>query len=498
MDNARMPPSRAGRGFARAALCALLFVALPAIPAPAAGALVLHDCRLEHPAGLSSVAARCGRLAVPEDPGAPAGRSLSLAVAVVPALDRAHALEPLFIVAGGPGQAASGFYAGYAAAFGRILRRHDLVLVDQRGTGDSGRLDCPMPPDMEVSTPPSERLQALSAACRAALPGRPRYYTTSVAVRDLDAVRAALGAPRISLYGVSYGTRVVEHYVRRHGANVRAVVLDGAVPPDASPEPRVPDNAVRALALNFARCRADAACGKAFGDPAATFEALRRELAARPQLLHLADPSSGTPRELRFDATALGGTVRLASYSTASALLLPYLVDRAAHGDYAPLAAQLLMYGAHLDTQLAYGMNLAVSCTEDLPQVVAADRTRAAAGFLGTAAFDQLAALCSGWPAGLVDADLYAPLHSSVPALVLSGELDPVTPPEFGARAAAAFAEHRHVVVRGQAHGQLAVGCAPRVVAAFLETGATRGLDTSCLERASAPPYVIDPSGPAP
>ncbi len=180
--------SRAGRGFARAALCALLFTARPAVPAPAAGALLLHDCRLEHPAGLASVAARCGQLAVPENPAEPAGRSLLLAVAVVPALDRAHALEPLFIIAGGPGQAASGFYAGYAPAFGGILRRHDLVLVDQRGTGSSARLDCQMPADLELGTPSVARLQALSAACRAALPGRPPYYTTSVAVRDLEAI----------------------------------------------------------------------------------------------------------------------------------------------------------------------------------------------------------------------------------------------------------------------------------------------------------------------
>ncbi|MEI8296784.1 MAG: alpha/beta hydrolase [Pseudomonadota bacterium] len=490
--------SRAGRGFARAALCALLFTARPAVPAPAAGALLLHDCRLEHPAGLASVAARCGQLAVPENPAEPAGRSLLLAVAVVPALDRAHALEPLFIIAGGPGQAASGFYAGYAPAFGGILRRHDLVLVDQRGTGSSARLDCQMPADLELGTPSVARLQALSAACRAALPGRPPYYTTSVAVRDLEAVRAALAAPRISLYGISYGTRVVEHYVRHYGSHVRAVVLDGALPPDASPEPQVPDNAARALGLSFARCRADAACSGAFGDPATTFEALRQELAARPQQLHLADPASGSARELRFDATALAGTMRLVSYSSAGAVLLPYLIDRAAHGDYAPLAAQLLMYGAHLDAQLAYGMNLAVSCSEDLPQVGPADRARAAAGFLGVAPFEQLTALCSGWPRGLVDADLYAPLHANSPALVLSGELDPVTPPQFGARAAAAFVDHRHVVVRGQAHGQLAVGCAARLIATFLESGTTRGLDTSCLEHTSPPPFVIDPSGPAP
>jgi pimeloyl-ACP methyl ester carboxylesterase len=494
LDNVRMQRLHA-------LLClslALLAQACAARAATVLDALPLVDCRLEHPAGTGSVAARCGHLSVPEDPAAPQGARLALAVAVVPALDRSTALEPVFILAGGPGQAASDFYAAYAGAFGRVLRRHDLVLVDQRGTGRSNRLGCDIPPDVEINTPSPARLAEIATACRRALPGRPEYYTTSVAVRDLDAVRAALGAPRISLYGVSYGTRVALHYVRRHAAHVRAVVLDGALPPDESPEPAVTGNAVRALGLVFARCHADAACARAFPDPAGQFERLRAALEAHPVHVRVADPTSGLGRELDLDATGLAGTVRMASYSTATVALLPYVLDRASRGEYAPLAAQLLGFSSHLERQLAYGMNLAVSCTEDLPQVTAADRARAAGSYLGRAQFDLLDAMCAGWPAGVVDADLYAPLAAPVAALVLSGELDPVTPPAFGARAAAAFADTRHIVVPGQAHGQLAVGCAPRVIAAFLAAGTARGLDTSCLEHAAPEPFVLGPSGPAP
>ena len=466
--------------------------------APRPDPLHLADCRLENPAGTGSVAARCGRLEVAENPAEPAGRAIALAVAVVPALDRANALEPVFIVAGGPGQAATAFYAAYAGAFAKVLRRHDLVLLDQRGTGGSNRLGCDLPADVEVNTPSAARLTQIASACREALPGRPAYYTTSVAVRDLDAVRAALGAPRISLYGVSYGTRVVEHYVRRHAGQVRAVVLDGALPPDESPEPGVTDHAVRALGLAFARCRADPGCAHAFPDPARHLDTLRAALAAHPLQVQLPDPTSGEPRTLEIDATSLAAAVRMASYSTATVALLPYVLDRASRGDYTPLAAQLLGFSAHLDRQLAYGMNLAVSCTEDLPRVTAADRVRATQTFLGAAQFGMLDAMCAGWPAGVLDADLYGPLAAPVAALVLSGELDPVTPPEFGARAAAAFADARHVVVAGQAHGQLAVGCTPRLLAVFFEAGTTRGLDTTCLEHAAPAPFVLGPSGPAP
>ena len=483
----------------RAALVAL--AAALAAPGPAAAApatLPLEDCRLEHPAGLGSLAARCGTLTVAEDPAAPGGRSIALRVAVIRALDRHRTREPLFIVAGGPGQAATDFYASYASAFAPAQRSHDVVLLDQRGTGGSNRLQCDFPPDFEVATPAPARIRELSAACRRGLAGRPQFYTTSVAVQDLDAVRAALGAERISLYGISYGTRVVQHYLRRYPGRVRAVVLDGVLPPDASLLADTPQNAERALELAFARCRADQACERAFPELASRFAALRAELGRRPRRLTLPDPSSGAPRTLEFDASALAGAVRLLNYHGSTTALLPLLLDRAARGDDAPLAAQLLLLGTHLDAQLAYGMNAAVSCTEDAPAAGSIDRARLAATYLGSQQLDGLAALCEGWPAGVVDADLHAPLATAVPALLLSGEADPVTPPAYAARAAEGFSDRLHVVVRGQGHGQFMVGCAPRLIARFLEAGTARGLDARCLESAAAPPFVIDLAGPAP
>ena len=487
------PPRRVAAVLAAvAALCA----APHAAAAPAT--LPLADCRLAHPAGLGSVAARCGTLSVPENPAAPAGRNIELRIAVVRALDRHRAREPLFIVAGGPGQAATDFYASYAGAFAPAQRTHDVVLVDQRGTGGSNRLRCEFPPDFDIATPPPARIRELSAACRRGLAGPPEFYTTSVAVRDLDAVRAALGAERISLYGISYGTRVVEHYLRRYPTRVGAVVLDGVLAPDASLIADTPFAAQRALELAFARCRAQRECERAFPELEQRFGELRARLARQPRHLTVADPSNGAARELDFDSGALAGAVRMLNYYAASTALLPLLLDRAARDDYAPLAAQLLMLGAHLDAQLAYGMNAAVTCTEDVPMPGRADRAALAATYLGSQQLDGLAALCEGWPKGVVDADLYAPLDSAVPALLLSGEADPVTPPAYAERAAAGFRDRLHVVVRGQGHGQFAVGCAPRLIARFLDAGTTRGLDASCLEAATAPPFVIDLSGPAP
>jgi len=493
----RPKPARRARPVALVAALVLLAAAVP-VRAVTVGRIPFQDCRLEHPAGLASVPARCGELEVAENPAEPAGRRIVLRIALLQALDRSRAKEPLFLVAGGPGQAATDFYAIAAGAFGPVRRTHDLVLIDQRGTGGSNRLRCDFPPDFDIDTPTPAQIRALSAECRTHLPGRPEFYTTSMAVSDLEAVRAALGFPAISLYGISYGTRVVQHYVRRHPDRARAVVLDGILPPDRSPVPETPFAAERALRLMFARCHADAGCEHAFPDLAQRFDALRAQLGSHPVHLRLADPATGVPRDFDFDASALAGTVRLLNYYAPTTALLPFLLDRAARGDMAALGAQLLVFTQNLDEQLAYGMNVAVSCTEDAPLLAATDRAAAAKTYLGTLQVDGLVTLCEGWPRGVVDADLSAPLDSRVPALLLSGEADPVTPPAFGERAAAGFRDHVHVVVPGQGHGQLGTGCAPELMATFLTAGTARGLDVRCLKGEAAPPFVLDYAGPAP
>src|SRR6202789_4710685 len=118
---------------------------------PAAAAvtrrLPLHEARLEHPLRLASIPARCGVLQVPEDRARPDGATIDLSVAVVPALNRQAAAAPVFLLAGGPGQGATAMYASLAAAFARVNRNHDIVLVDQRGTGNSAPLSCEYPDD---------------------------------------------------------------------------------------------------------------------------------------------------------------------------------------------------------------------------------------------------------------------------------------------------------------------------------------------------------------
>src|SRR5277367_3771961 len=246
--------------------------ARPAV-APNQDTLPLHECRLEHPLQLTSIAARCGTLSVPEDREHPDGAAIELNVAVVPALNRRSTAAPLFLLAGGPGQSAVQSYVALSPAFARINRNHAIVLLDQRGTGQSSPLYCDFPEEWRQPADPMPALRQATTECLAKLGQRVRFYTTSVAVRDLEAVRAAMDYPQIDLYGGSYGTRVAELYMRRYPARVHAVILDGVIYPQQAIGAETPQDAERSLNLIIARCLQSPDC-------AATYPQLQDELKA--------------------------------------------------------------------------------------------------------------------------------------------------------------------------------------------------------------------------
>jgi len=491
--------SQAAGARAPGILAALLFAAPPAAAAPVPPSLTLERCELEHPLKLTVVPAECAVLEVPEDPQESGGRRIGLKVARVPAINRRRAADALFVLAGGPGQAASDFYATVAGAFERIHRDRDIVLVDQRGTGASNPLACPEDEDQIYRASVAE-VSAWTQRCLEAVSGhaRPAFYTTSLAVADLERVRAALGYEQLSLYGVSYGTRVAQHYLRRYPQHVRALILDGVVPPALAMGPDVAPNAEAALRRILSRCAQSIDCRARFPDPLADYQGLRRTLAARAVPVSVADPSGGRLRHLDFGPEELASVLRLAGYSADYAALLPLLLHgAAAHADYDALAAQFLLLERSYES-IAAGMHNSVVCAEDVPFWGALDRAALAQTFLGTAPVDSLAAICRSWPRGPADADLHAPLASAVPALFLSGGDDPVTPPAYAHRAAAGFSHAREIVLPGFGHGQLSSPCMDRVLAQFLITANAEQLDVSCTAAARPMPFFISVNGPPP
>jgi len=362
-------------------------------------ALAMTACRLEDPAKVSVVPAQCGDLSVLENPSDPNGRRIRLRVARIPAINRHKQPDPLFVLAGGPGMAATTFYASAAFSFERIHRDRDIVLVDQRGTGESNPLSCGQDDD-DLYHASDAKVAADSRECLTSLEKHANvaFYTTSVAVQDLDQVRAALGYEHINLYGVSYGTRVAQHYVRRFPNHSRSVILDGVVPPEVALGPATALNAEQALARIFSRCSADAECKKRFGDPSVSYHSLWSSLQAHSVPVSIDDPTSGDPSKFNFTSYHLATVLRLGSYTAEQAALLPLMLhDATESANFTPLASQFLMVNRSYGDVLALGMHNSVVCSEDVPywDLAKINRAELEKTYLGTA---QLDGLRSGYP----------------------------------------------------------------------------------------------------
>jgi len=464
----------------------------PAACAPASSrrASLLSPC----PPGEGPDDALCGRVEVFEDRAAASGRRLALRVVVLPALSRDPRPDPLFILAGGPGQAATRLVEGLSPLLQRVQELRDVVLVDQRGTGDSAPLDCDVSEGLrdEIDAP-AVSLETLKA-CLAGYDADPRLYTTPIAVDDLDQVREALGYERIDLWGGSYGTRVGLVALRRHPDRVRAAVLDGVAPTGMRLPLYFARDGERALDLLLGACEERPDCAAAFPDLRRRSRALLEELDRRPRRVEMVHPRTGAALSVRFDREIVASVLRSALYSGEVASLVPLMLDRADRGDYGPLAAIL---GMAEGVKLSGGMMLSVLCAEDVPWIDDAEAEAATRDtFLGDVTVHNMRQACSVWPRGELPPGYRDPVVSDRPVLLLSGELDPVTPPVWAEQAAAHLSASRHVVVPGTGHGTSTRGCVPERIAEFLERGSAEGIDFDCVRELRRPPFFLSPAGP--
>jgi pimeloyl-ACP methyl ester carboxylesterase len=444
--------------------------------------------------------ARCGTLLRPLDPAGMVPGEIELRVAIVAALNLTPEPDAFVPIAGGPGQGSVQFYAAYAAAFEDVRRNRDILLVDQRGTGESSRMDCPVDEDLVEGQYSTELTIEYTNECLAALPEDPRFFTTSVAVTDLEAVRQALGYPSLNLYGVSYGTRVAQHFARRYPDSTRSIVLDGVVPPQLSLGPEIPTESQKAVDRILDRCSEDAACAERFPDIEATFRRVVNQLRESPVGIEVPDPNSGRFERIAFGNTELAVAIRLLAYHPNSVALMPLLISEAGNGNFVPLAAQYQMTMIAMLDALALGMHNAVMCSEDLPflDTKSIDYDSIDASYMGSMQMKALEAICSVWPAGPVDDGFKEPLSTDLPVLLLSGDADPITPPRYADMAAVGLTNARHLVGEHQGHGQIAVGCTRRLVARFVESADPDAVDAECLERNFVMPFFLDFSGPSP
>jgi pimeloyl-ACP methyl ester carboxylesterase len=435
----------------------------------------------------------CGKLTVFENRETRTGRTIDLNVVVLPAVNQETKAEPLFDLAGGPGASsadAAGFYAGPGKDY---RRRHDVVCVDQRGTGKSNRLAIPREKtpsyylsEMYPIDYVKEMRQALEKQADLT------KYTTSIAMDDLDDVRAWLGYDRINLFGLSYGTRAALVYMRRHPEHVRSATLIAVAPTDLKMPLHHAESAARAMNLLLGECERDAACHAAFPQISDDWKNVLAQLEKQPARVEYSPPNHGAPTTVEIQRGIFAEKIRSWMYRRDKAARIPLIVHHAATGDFKPFLKEAI--GPSIPDFVADGMYLSVTCAEDVPFINQDEAAQLDVGNpFGNYRVAQQTRACGMWRRGEIPADFLEPVHSNAPVLIFSGNVDPVTPPKYGEEVASHLPNSKHVIIPEAGHGVDGMtdpGCIDRIAIEFLDKGDAKNLDVSCVDKMAPPPFV--------
>ena len=438
----------------------------------------------------------CGTYEVYENRDARKGRKISLNIVVLPALTSTPAPDPLFALAGGPGQAATAGAANDAQRFASIRRLRDIVLVDQRGTGRSNPLDCDLgnPNDalkvFVIGDIPIEQVKQ----CRQKLEKTTdlRLYTTPIAMDDLDEVRKWLGYEQINVYGGSYGTRAALVYLKRHPKQVRTVTLR-AVSSTSEKNPLYnPRDSQLSLNRLFDDCAKDEGCAKAFPNLRQDFQTVLDHLSQSPAKISVKNPQTGQMFEISITRDLFAGAVRRLLYDSGSQRIIPLIIKNALNNDFSQLAS-VFSQTLGLVNSLNLGLNLSVNCAEDVSLISQKDIARETKGtFLGPIIVQSLVKVCQEWSIGKLPGGFNRPIKSDVPVLLFSGVLDPQSPPSRGAEVTRHLPKSLHVIMEGIAHAPFP-NCALNIMSEFVVKGSTGELDLSCSKELRRPQFVLPP-----
>jgi len=494
----RRPRGKAGQSPGpRAAWAASLVLGLAAwLAGTGAHAAAPGPCRVP---GLAHEVL-CGQVERPLDPARPEGVAIQVHYVVVRALARRKLPDPVFLLAGGPGQSAIDVAPSSLPLFARLNNRRDIVFVDQRGTGRSAPLVCDEMNRLPLADQASPVRQAeLLHACRDRLATLPyvkspdglRDFTTTIAMADLDAVRQQLGAERIDLVGGSYGTRAALEYLRLYPTHVRRIVLDGVAPPDMALPASFSTDGQAALDAVFAACEAEPACRRRHPQLRPHWEALLKSL---PRGVTMPNALTGVDERLTLTRSMVLQAVRAPLYVPSLAAALPQAIDDAAAGRWQALAGLASLLNARKGKDaLALGMHFSVICAEDLPRLAAS--TDVPGRDFGEDSVALYRDVCKTWPRGEVPAAFYGVRASPVPVLLLSGGIDPATPPRHAERVAKALGPNAvQVVVPNAGHGLMNIGCVRDLIYRFIdaeEAAAALQVDASCVTSIPRPPAFL-------
>ncbi len=438
---------------------------------------------------------RCGKYEVYEDRAAGRGRKIALNILVMPATGEKPAADPVFFIAGGPGQGSAQVAVEAGDFLPSIRREREIVFVDQRGTGESNPLQCNFfgdRNDMRGYFREPFPLNILRS-CRAELEkvANLALYTTPLAMDDLEEVRAAMGYERINLYGGSYGTNAALVYLRQHPARVRSVVLKGVAPTDYKMPLHFSKGVQHALDRLVEDCAQNVTCHKAFPKLKEELTAVVNRLDKTPATFAVINPVTGVEQQVTMTRAAFVDNLRVMLYVPDLTSMLPVIIHRAYEKDFAPFATYAFILVRQIDAQIARGMQLSVICSEHVPFITDADIARETSGtYYGNVRIKAYKSACSEWPAVKAPQSFLEPVKSDVPVLTVSGDVDPVTPPAFAAAAARTLPNSRQIIIRDGTH-LTASDCIDRLVAEFLSKGNAQGLDDSCVKDIKRPAFIL-------
>lgn len=455
--------------------------------------LVIDNC---HVNGIKAQV-KCGKLQVLENYNKLDGEHITINFVILPAIDNNDDKTPLMFLAGGPGQAAAELASGLASVFYEVRKTRDLILVDQRGTGASHPLQCEDAAEQNVyALTPEDFSEEDIKNCLESLTGDLSQYNSENAIRDFEAVRIALGHDQINIYGGSYGTRAGLVYLRMFPESLRSVVLD-SVGPIEVPIGLFGQSSARSFNLLLTNCQKEVNCQQAFPHLEQEFKTLLTRLEKEPAQVNIAHPRLGVQTEFVISKAKLLGTIRSQLYSVATRSLVPLVIHQAFLGNYMPLAG--LVAQTEGGQGIYIGLLFNITCNEDYPKISESDFEHDANNnFGGDDSHQSFKKVCPLWPNYRPSETFYKPVTAKVPTLILSGNLDPVTPPSNGEYSAKSLPNSHHIIVRNAAHTVALSTCASDIVNEFLTLLKPEQLDETCLDDIPNESFMTNLNGGTP
>lgn len=422
------------------------------------------------------------------------GRKIALNIEVVPAKVSDNKSEPMFIVMGGPGQAATDLVSFFSEIFKVINEKSDLVFIDQRGTGKSNplqlrgayhKLSDYFKDDFADKTIIRKSFDTLSKENDLAC------YGTLNAITDLDKVRQMMGYKRINLYGTSYGTRVSIAYINKYPHRVRTATLKGLVPTNLVIPFNFADDAQRSLEILITDCKENQRCNTTYPDLEHQIKSfLNTKFSLKVAVLN---PETQKKDTVELTKQVIALTMRVLLMSPSTTKNIPFIVSQFNKGNYDPLTSIMLAIKKSYLKGVYDGMTLCVICNEDYPALTRLTKEVKTETFLGDYWIHRVTNSCEIWNPQKRETKKINISKQDTPVLIISGNRDGATPPKYGDEVMKYFTNARHIVVNSGSHSFDGMrNCIEDIISDFVTTGQNKTLKTNCVDLIKFPEYKVD------